>query len=295
MKKELRPGEVVKGTPFGYPGGSHVVVESILRMAPEHKTYCEPFAGGGAVFWRHPGAERFVLGDKDPETVAVWKAIKDGSLFKQIKKAGCIGTTPEALQRIVDAPPSPLRSVLLWRMSHLGIRTAKTGESAIAPDGSRRHKRAHVRKRLREQKCVTWTHLMNRAEKMQAKTKRAEIRFQDWSKTVDEADSPSTFFFVDPPWLGIDKSFYGKTGYSPKKLVGKMADVKGKFVIYHTWHDPLVKEAQAQRANGKNLHIYHVKVRNSHIKNIPDNKAGYVLITNYPIKLKRGGALGRGR
>jgi len=39
-------------TPISYYGGKQKLVSKILQLVPEHKLYCEPFVGGGAVFWK---------------------------------------------------------------------------------------------------------------------------------------------------------------------------------------------------------------------------------------------------
>ena len=44
MKTQLK-------TPISYYGGKQSMLNAIFPMIPEHTVYCEPFFGGGAVFW----------------------------------------------------------------------------------------------------------------------------------------------------------------------------------------------------------------------------------------------------
>ena len=39
-------------TPLTYYGGKQQLATRIVRLIPEHTLYCEPFIGGGAVFFQ---------------------------------------------------------------------------------------------------------------------------------------------------------------------------------------------------------------------------------------------------
>lgn len=41
-------------TPLTYYGGKQRLAQTIIDMMPKHKIYCEPFFGGGAVFFAKP-------------------------------------------------------------------------------------------------------------------------------------------------------------------------------------------------------------------------------------------------
>lgn len=52
-------------TPITYYGGKQNLSERIVSMMPRHKIYCEPFFGGGAVFFAKPKAGIEVINDKN--------------------------------------------------------------------------------------------------------------------------------------------------------------------------------------------------------------------------------------
>jgi len=64
-----------------WAGGKRQIVKQILERLPEHiSTYYEPFVGGGAVFFELYNRARFdraVIGDKNPELVNVYRALKE--------------------------------------------------------------------------------------------------------------------------------------------------------------------------------------------------------------------------
>jgi len=39
-------------SPIPYIGGKALLAKTIIEMMPEHKTYCEVFAGAGSVYFR---------------------------------------------------------------------------------------------------------------------------------------------------------------------------------------------------------------------------------------------------
>jgi DNA adenine methylase len=64
-----------------WAGGKRQIVKQILDRLPGHiDTYYEPFVGGGAVFFALYNERRFeraVIGDKNPELVNVYRALKE--------------------------------------------------------------------------------------------------------------------------------------------------------------------------------------------------------------------------
>lgn len=64
-------------TPLTYYGGKQQLAERIVALMPAHKVYFEPFAGGAAVLFRKPRAQRETLNDLDGRVVRFWRALRD--------------------------------------------------------------------------------------------------------------------------------------------------------------------------------------------------------------------------
>jgi len=64
-----------------WAGGKRQLLPRILELAPSRiRTYCEPFIGGGAVFFALAGERRFaraVLGDVNAELIGCYTAVRD--------------------------------------------------------------------------------------------------------------------------------------------------------------------------------------------------------------------------
>jgi len=63
--------------PFGWPGGKSKLKKRIIAEIPPHKTYVEPFVGGGSVFFAKPLAEKNVINDLDKNLINFYKDLKN--------------------------------------------------------------------------------------------------------------------------------------------------------------------------------------------------------------------------
>ncbi len=54
-------------TPISYYGGKQNMVRHILPLIPVHNLYCEPFVGGGAVYWKKEPSKVEVINDTNKD------------------------------------------------------------------------------------------------------------------------------------------------------------------------------------------------------------------------------------
>ncbi len=57
----------LSNSPFRYPGGKFYARKLILPCIPKHNKYCEPFVGGGSIFFAKNNSKVNILNDKDKE------------------------------------------------------------------------------------------------------------------------------------------------------------------------------------------------------------------------------------
>jgi len=268
---------VVRGGVFSYPGGDARMARHILRLVPPHKTFCEPFVGGGAVTWAHPGGVRFVVGDADPMVIAIWQDIKTGRLREKLSRTTCVLGSHKNLEAInaLGNKRTPLQNLAIWRMSLMGrIDSTITPDEKYAKDG------------------FCFTKLKRNADKMYEKAQHIEIRSGDWEKTVQFCDSKSTFFYLDPPWAGHSVSkCYNKTEFSPQGMFEFLRGIQGKFLMYHHF-----KQDVADMARDFDFYTYQVGKRfkrgkgndlDSRKVGNGDIKGGYLFVSNYNIPLSQ--------
>ncbi len=74
-------------TPITYYGGKQKLCAKIINMLPPHRLYCEPFLGGGAVFFAKKPSEVEVINDTNGELINFYRVVKNDfvSLEKEIR------------------------------------------------------------------------------------------------------------------------------------------------------------------------------------------------------------------
>ena len=75
-------------TPITYYGGKQQLASVILGMIPAHRIYCEPFFGGGAVFFAKAPSFLEAINDKNDLLVPFYQQLSDFSFLTMIL---CIG------------------------------------------------------------------------------------------------------------------------------------------------------------------------------------------------------------
>jgi DNA adenine methylase len=73
-------------TPITYYSGKQQLAARIIPLIPEHNLYCEPFLGGGAIFFRKPKSKVEVINDVNSELVNFYRVVQQDfvSLEKEI-------------------------------------------------------------------------------------------------------------------------------------------------------------------------------------------------------------------
>jgi DNA adenine methylase len=77
-------------TPLTYYGGKQGLSTQIVPLFPSHRIYLEPFAGGAAILFAKPRAERETLNDLDGTIMRFWRALRD----RPDELAAAVATTP---------------------------------------------------------------------------------------------------------------------------------------------------------------------------------------------------------
>jgi DNA adenine methylase len=90
-------------TPLTYYGGKQQLAERIVALMPPHKVYFEPFAGGAAVLFRKPRAQRETINDVDRRVMRFWRALRE----RPAELAEAVALTPYSRTEWEDCKASP--------------------------------------------------------------------------------------------------------------------------------------------------------------------------------------------
>lgn len=210
--------------PFSYYGGKQKLAAIIQSIIPEHILYCEPFVGGGAVFWAKVPSELEVLNDTNRELMNFYRTVQNdfSSLEKEIRislhsrdlhrKASVVYNNPDMFSEIK-------RAWAVWVLANQSFSSML--DSTFGFDKSRN---------------TTTKKITNRRESF---TEELAIRLQNVNLESADAlyiirsrDQASSFFYCDPPYFNSDCGHYD--GYSEmdfEALLTTLSQIKGKFLL----------------------------------------------------------------
>ena len=210
-------------TPISYYGGKQTMLPHILPLLPDHSVYVEPFFGGGAVFWAKEPTSVEIINDYNGMVVNFYRQLK--SNFEELKRA--IDATPysrQAYQKALVVYENPYLFDPVTKAWAFWIGTSQGFSNKI---GSWRSSQITEKesKRLENKKRAFTKELSERL-------KYVQIEQKDAVDLIKNLDTPDTFFYLDPPYVGADQGHYG--GYMQEHfntLLETLSHIQGKFLL----------------------------------------------------------------
>jgi len=216
---------VLSNSPFRYPGGKFYARKIILNKIPNHSKYCEPFVGGGSIFFAKEKCTQNILNDKDKELTNCYKVIQN-NLDQLIKKLKNIKATRDlhSYYKNEYVPQNNIERAFKYyylnRTSYSGIMKPQNCYWGYGDKYSMRPE--------------NWAnHLINVSAKLQ-KVKILNLDFEDLFNKLDD----NYFLFIDPPYFNADQDkFYNEifTKEDHLRLVKVLKKNRNKFKFLLTY------------------------------------------------------------
>lgn len=73
-------------TPITYYGGKQKLAPTIIGMMPAHKIYCEPFFGGGSVFFAKGKSFLEVINDHNDVLMTFYRVCQNEESFMRLRE-----------------------------------------------------------------------------------------------------------------------------------------------------------------------------------------------------------------
>ena len=209
-------------TPITYYGGKQTLLKYLLPLIPQHRLYCEPFFGGGAVFFAKPKSDVEVINDINGEVINFFKVIK--TKFPELQKE--IQSTlhsRELYKRAMEIYNNPKRysdvkrAWALWTATNQGF-AGMIGSWGFGKDDSKEASLAVKRD--------------NFTKEYENRLTRVQVENNNAIKVINRCDDKETFIYADPPYIGSDQGHYkGYTESDYKTLLDTLAKTKAKFLL----------------------------------------------------------------
>jgi len=261
-------------TPITYYGGKQNLSGLIISMMPKHKIYCEPFFGGGAVFFEKHKAGLEVINDTNQMLINIYTVCR--KKFKELQSM--VRTTLHSeseFNRARDIYRSRMhandveKAWALWVMANECHAGSLYGGWKFCNGTAG----THFGKVFRNKRDYFNEQLYERLSEVQ-------ISCRDALKVIKNRDSLDTFFYLDPPYPGAVQGHY--YGYSEKDLADLLtllSTTKGQFILSNYWTNALRNAVEKNRWNYKEI-----KVTTHTAANTKQRESIEVLVYNYEIE-----------
>lgn len=201
-------------------GGKRRLADRIFPFFPKRQCYCEPFAGGAALFFLRSPAEVEVLNDINGDLINLYRVVQNHleEFVRQFKWALSSRQVFEWLKMTRIDPLTDIqraaRFYYLQQSAFGGLVEGQTyGTATTQPPGLNL---------LRIEESLSSAHL---------RLANTYIENMPWNKCMERYDREHTFFYMDPPYWETEG--YGVDfGFEQYELMAvMMKEIKGKAII----------------------------------------------------------------
>ncbi|MGZ3999166.1 MAG: DNA adenine methylase [Mucilaginibacter sp.] len=211
-------------TPISYYGGKQNMLRHILPLIPAHKLYCEPFFGGGAVYFAKQPSQIEVINDRNDFVINFYRVLK--LRFDELKAEVEASLSSRSIHRkagyIMRNPAGYDEVKLAWAFWYLAnFSFGSSLDSAWKTD-------------LKENRVVIY--MRNKKETMSQEAvlrlEMTQIENKDALYCINKFDQPESFFYEDPPYIDANQQHYrGYTIDQYQALLDCNEKLTGRFLL----------------------------------------------------------------
>jgi len=209
-----------------YLGGKRLLTKTILSLIPEHRVYCEPFAGSATVLLAKAPSPCEVLNDINGELVNLFRIIQmhPEEFIKQVRWNL---RSREEYARLKNSKPQNLTDIQRAARYYYLLRCS------ITPPGSAAGGCSFTVSKLSKNKPLGGPAIIALIDDIHKRLESAVIEHLSYDECVRRYDTPQTFFYLDPPYWGHEKD-YGAGIFTPEdfsSLKEILGGIQGKFLL----------------------------------------------------------------
>jgi len=252
---------------FHYIGGKHNVVEKLLPLMPEHEIYVEVFGGAANLLLNKPRSGVEVYNDIDGELINLFLIVRDRRDEFVDRLRGVPYSRGLYYEWLNGSPPEDpveraARFYYVMRCSFSGTRdrgwSFKRRAHRHAPD--------------------IFAAALEKTGAIAERLKGVYIDCLDFRRCIKNWDEPETFFYLDPPYHGLNYYQFKFTEKDHLDLRRILGETNGKWLLTYN-DDPWVREAYS------GFHIRELRqLRSASLVRHGGEREHFtnLVITNYP-------------
>jgi len=192
-------------------GSKSRIATKVIQKLPPHDIYVELFFGGGAVFWKKPPSRKEVINDLDQKLIADVGLIKraPSDLTKYKKNLNTIPRLTGFLKSKTRGDADAITKRLITRCNGFSGNEVVNHRVMQATNPYNKLKNINLYKN---------------------RLKNVKIHSSDWVSIVKKYDSPSTVFYLDPPYEK-SKGLYQHHAIDYVAMARILKSIRGKFLL----------------------------------------------------------------
>lgn len=218
-------------SPIRWFGGKFYLAQEIISRIPQHHCYVEPFGGGG-----------HTLTQKKPSKIEVWNDV-DRALINFLL---VLRKNEKELTEALETLPTSRALYEEWVQEELpndsfeaAVRWYYLLRHALVPANNTK---AGFRSGKVKNVAFDYQNSVERLTGFRKRLRNVNIECLDFREIIERYDSPTTFFYIDPPYVGRENLYKG--GFCEKDhrdLAEMLQTIQGKALVSY-YDDPLVME-----------------------------------------------------
>lgn len=225
-------------SPLKWYGGKAYLASWIVSQMPQHTHYVETHAGSLAVlFAKNPDGVSEVVNDRHGELTNFYRVLQELAPFAEFQRR--VEATPFSQAEFRDAAELEPGADPVERAVKFFIRCRQSRQGNMKDFATLSQNR--TRRGMNEQ-VSAWLSTVDGLPEVHTRLKRVVILNDDALVVIRREDSPSTLFYVDPPYMHDTRETTGdylyEMGYDDHKhLLEVLAGIEGKFILSGYRHD----------------------------------------------------------
>jgi DNA adenine methylase len=216
-------------------GGKTKLKKKLVAHVPDHKTYVEPFMGGGTLYWQLPLAEdKTVINDMDPALVKFYRDVQ------KRPTSNLVGCRLPTTKKEFEAAKASARKDGTYGDACGYLKVIKRSYGAkgmifnMPPIESRPNNQKF-------KSTARLTRVISNADMFQEKLNHTVIESDDFCTVMKKHDSKDAFHYLDPPYWDTHHK-YGLPKVHPNDVAGCANQMKGKVLVSYD-NAPEVRKA----------------------------------------------------
>ena len=207
-------------SPLSYIGGKNRLAKRIIEMFPSHRTYVEPFFGGGQVLFRKEPSAVEAVNDLDGELINVYR-ICQMHHEELIRYFHFILVSRRWFDLLKATDPASLTDV---QRAARYLYLLKNSFASLV-----RHPVYHWH--VVQKPGFNLEKLPELIENTHKRLERVQIECLPYEEILKRFDRPETLFFCDPPYYGRALYRHNFTPTDFAALAKRLREIQGKFVL----------------------------------------------------------------